>query len=102
MKSRGLFPSRRGAAPTTNRNRSAAGDSTGSGPGRSGTDGYKQGELGDRAGRPAGGASMAAMIEDRPKASDRTMPGNGGCAWDRSMAAYAPDGYEREHTSKTR
>jgi hypothetical protein len=87
MKSRsrsgGLFPRRHGGPK--NRAGGSAGNSTGSGAPTSG-DGYKAGALGWRSGRQAGGETMGQKMADLPIPTDRSMPGAGGLAWDKSAA----------------
>jgi hypothetical protein len=90
---RGLFP-HTSARGQTNAYGGAAGNSASNNrPGASG-DGYKLGMLGDRSSPPGGGAKIMAKLEDRPEPSQRSMTGQGGCAWDKSMSPYIPGGYE--------
>lgn len=85
MKSKTLFPRR--ASRSGTKNNSAAGNSTAtySAPDN---DGYKDGMLGWRGSRRAGGMAGDDMISDRPKLNNRGMSGSGGLAWDSSMSPY--------------
>lgn len=86
MKSSGLFPRR--PAAKGYRNRSGAGNSSGSGGPPFGKDGYEEGMLTERASSQAGGRSMAAKLEGRPTPNEHAGDGDGGCAYDRSMRPY--------------
>jgi hypothetical protein len=53
-------------------------------------DGYKDGMVGWKAGRSAGGESGAGRITPVPF-HDKSQPGQGGLAYDASMAPYLTD-----------
>lgn len=86
MKSKGIFPHKAGYK-RGNVGGGSAGNSTEpySAPDN---DGYKDGMLGWRSSRKAGGTSGDDMLADRPKASNKSMSGSGGWAWDSSAAPY--------------
>lgn len=88
MKSKGLFPHR--AQRSGYRNHSAAGNSSSSNKPGPSSDGYKEGMLGWREGRVAGGQTMSQKLGPaRP--TDRSMAGDGGLAYDSSAAGAMRD-----------
>ena len=88
MKSRGLFP-----GPSSRPKRSGYGGSAGNSEYTHvlpNTDGYKDGALGWKAGRSAGGTSGNNRQVPMPF-NDTAQPGEGGLAWDASAAAAMSD-----------
>jgi hypothetical protein len=93
-RSRGIFP----ASRTPNRRDRAkgggsAGNSSGGDGNRQGGNGYETGMVGWKGSRQSGGENMDQKLVDKPMYVDdmRSSPGEGGCAWDKSMAPYMDD-----------
>lgn len=87
----GLFKrSGRGAGTRKNLFGGSAGNSASNNKPTSG-DGYKEGMLGWREGRQAGGQSISQKVAEKPIPTDTRLDGHGGLAFDRSAAAAMND-----------
>jgi len=86
-KSAGLFPHRAGRGRSNLYGGSAGNSSSNNKPGPGTTD-YDRGFTGERSSRQGGGESLNQKMQGRPLYSDTSGPGDGGCAWDRSMSPY--------------
>jgi len=86
MKSNRMFG--RSSAARTNKFGGTAGNSSSNNKPGPGTTNYDKGFTGERASRQGGGESLNQKLSGRPLYSDKSGPGDGGWAWDKSMSPY--------------